>query len=84
MRMLDQGVADDKLIAVHAVDPECAHYQSIGDLPPQRMTEVRRFFEDYKILENKKVIVEEFLDQNSAAKILQSAIELYAKMPNLR
>ena len=29
MKMIDQGEADDKIIAVHADDPEYAHYSSI-------------------------------------------------------
>jgi inorganic pyrophosphatase len=29
MKMLDHGEADDKIIAVHADDPEYAHYESI-------------------------------------------------------
>src|SRR5208282_4434022 len=44
MKMLDQGEADDKIIAVHADDPEYASYRSIGELPPHRMIEVQRFF----------------------------------------
>src|ERR1700760_3613020 len=48
MRMQDQGESDDKLIAVHADDPEYAPYKSINDLPKHRMMEVQRFFEDYK------------------------------------
>ena len=39
MKMIDQGEADDKIIAVHADDPEYAHYSSIDELPPHRMTE---------------------------------------------
>lgn len=79
MRMQDQGEADDKLIAVHADDPEYAHYTSINELPPHRMMEVRRFFEDYKSLEQKNVVVEEFLDRADAVKILSDAIEFYSK-----
>jgi inorganic pyrophosphatase len=41
------------------------------------MTEVRRFFEDYKVLEHKKVVVERFLDRTDAIKILEASIVLY-------
>ncbi|MFZ9596643.1 MAG: inorganic diphosphatase [Bdellovibrionia bacterium] len=77
MRMQDQGEADDKLIAVHYDDPEYTHYESIQQLSPHRINEVRRFFEDYKALENKKVVVQDFLDRPQALEILQSAIDLY-------
>lgn len=79
MKMLDQGEADDKIIAVHANDPEYAHYTSISELPPHRLTEVRRFFEDYKALELKAVKVEKFLGPEEARKVIQDALNLYAK-----
>jgi inorganic pyrophosphatase len=77
MKMLDQGEADDKIIAVHVDDPEYAHYESIAQLPPHRMTEVQRFFEDYKVLERKAVVVEKFLDRAEALKVIQEAVALY-------
>ena len=80
MRMTDQGEADDKIIAVHADDPEYSHYHSFDQLPPHRMIEVRRFFEDYKILEKKSVKVEHFLGMQDAHRTIQEAILGYTKM----
>lgn len=77
MKMSDQGEIDDKIIAVHANDPEFNHYKSIKDLPPHRMTEVQRFFEDYKVLEKKSVVVEGFLDEVKAIEIINEALRLY-------
>lgn len=77
MKMLDQGEEDDKIVAVHANDPEYSHYRSIHELPPHRIQELRRFFVDYKVLENKQVIVNEFLDRDDAVGIIRHCIELY-------
>lgn len=77
MKMIDEGEADDKIIAVHAHDPEYRDYRSIRDLPQHRIAEIRRFFEDYKTLENKTVIVQDFLEANEAKKILLESIDSY-------
>ncbi len=79
MRMLDQGEMDDKVIAVHEDDPEMAHVQSIKDLAPHQLKEIRNFFEIYKGLENKKVEVEGFLDVPQTLDIIGEALALYQK-----
>jgi inorganic pyrophosphatase len=77
MKMRDQGEEDDKIIAVHANDPEYAHYNSIEELAPHRMAEVKNFFQQYKILEQKEVIVDDFLGRDEAVQVVRDAIALY-------
>lgn len=77
MKMIDQGEADDKIIAVHLDDPEYRHYKEIEELAPHRMKEIKRFFEDYKRLEEKEVVVEDFLPKKNALNIIKAAIQRY-------
>ena len=77
MRMLDNGEADDKIIAVAAGDPSISHINDISELPSHFISEMRNFFEDYKKLEKKTVVVEEFLDKQTAIKILKESFEMY-------
>ena len=79
MKMIDQGEKDDKIVAVHVDDPEFMFYKHIDELPPHCLKTLRRFFEDYKVLENKEVIIEKFLGPEEARKIIEGAFELYEK-----
>jgi inorganic pyrophosphatase len=77
MKMKDQGELDDKIIAVHADDPQYASYESIDHLPPHLLMEIKHFFEDYKVLEQKKVSIDGFLGKNESLRIIIQALELY-------
>ena len=77
MRMIDQGELDDKIIAVHADDPEMAEIKTIDDLAPHTLKEIQNFFEIYKGLENKKVTVEGFMNQLEALDVLRMALTSY-------
>ena len=77
MKMIDQGEADDKIIAVHVDDPEYAQYNSIEDLPQHILKTIKRFFEDYKVLENKEVKIEAFLGPEDAKKAIVEARDFY-------
>ncbi|MCO5568041.1 hypothetical protein L7F22_021737 [Adiantum nelumboides] len=78
MPMIDQGEMDDKIIAVCEDDPEFRQCKDIKDLPPHRLAEIRRFFEDYKKNENKEVAVNDFLPAASACEAIQHSMDLYA------
>ena len=80
MTMLDQGEADEKIICVHLDDPEYRDYHDIKELAPHRLTELRRFFEDYKALENKEVLVQDFLAPDEARKAVEHSRQLYEKL----
>ncbi|UXP30807.1 inorganic diphosphatase [Reichenbachiella agarivorans] len=80
MRMLDEGEADDKIIAVALNDMSVNHYDDISELPPHFVIELRSFFEDYKKLENKSVHVEDFQSREIALEIInQSIVDYQAK-----
>ena len=77
MKMIDGGVADDKIIAIHEDDPQYNCYHHIDDLPPHTLKTLRRFFEDYKILENKEVRIESFLGPEKALEIIRQTADFY-------
>ena len=77
MRMIDNNEGDDKIIAVASNDPSVNHVKNLGQLPPYFHAELRHFFEHYKILENKKVLIDEFQDEQTAYGIIDKSIALY-------
>src|ERR1044071_5403061 len=77
MQMVDQGQVDDKIIAVAAKDPSVNHLSSVKELPPHFIAELRNFFEQYKVLENKVVSIDNFQDKQTACTIIKDGIDLY-------
>jgi inorganic pyrophosphatase len=80
MRMRDEKGIDDKIVAVSVHDPAFADYTDKDQLPPHVLRQVRRFFEDYKALEHKQVVVEDLLGPAEALRIIGDALELYRKL----
>lgn len=79
MRMIDNQEADDKIIAVAEDDVSVNHIKDIDGLPPNFNSELKHFFEEYKKLENKVVLVENFQDSRIAKAIIKVAIDDYNK-----
>jgi len=68
------------LVAIHTDDPAYKDYTHIDQLPHHVLLELRRFFLDYKTLEEKSVVVEDFEGPAAANKTIREAIEAYKKL----
>ena len=77
MHMVDNGEQDDKIIAVAKNDMSVNYIDDLNELPPHAMTEIVRFFKDYKKLEDKNVTIEHLLGKRYAHKVITEALELY-------
>lgn len=77
MRMVDQGLADDKILAVAENDANTRHVNDISELANHYKLELKEFFESYKRLENKTVTVPEFQGKAVAMKIVSDASKYY-------
>lgn len=79
MLMQDHGDNDEKIIAVSENDMSINHLEDISELPAHFNKELKSFFEDYKKLEKKTVVVEDFLGKEKAYEIIEQSIVNYNK-----
>ena len=77
MEMVDGEERDDKIISVAGDDMSVNYINELSELPPHTLVELKRFFEDYKTLEHKNVIVEQFMDREKAYEIIRDSMRLY-------
>ncbi len=77
MQMIDSGEKDDKIIAVATKDPSVNHITNINELPAHFFAVLKNYFEQYKVLENKKVEIDEFQDKETAYTIIEEAMAFY-------
>lgn len=77
MSMFDDGEEDAKIICIHMDDPAFNDYWHIKELPDHRLRELRRFFQDYKALEDKSVRVQDFFGPDRAKTVVKREIENY-------
>jgi inorganic pyrophosphatase len=79
MQMIDNGEKDDKIIAVATKDPTVNHITNIDELPKHFIAVLKNYFEQYKALENKIVLIDDFQDKEGAYKVIEEAVDLYKK-----
>lgn len=77
MQMIDSGEYDDKIIAVATNDPSVNHITNMDELPRHFISELRNYFEQYKVLESKEVRIENFQEKEDAYRIINEAIAHY-------
>jgi inorganic pyrophosphatase len=79
MTMIDSGKKDHKIIAIATQDPEFNSYQEAKEMPPHRLIMLRRFFQDYKLLEQKAVEVDEIRSAEEAYPVISDALHRYSE-----
>jgi inorganic pyrophosphatase len=75
--MIDSGREDHKILAVASQDPEYHKVHDYTDLPAHRLTMLRRFFQDYKVLEHKRVDVAEYPEASAALPVIEESLATY-------
>jgi inorganic pyrophosphatase len=80
MSMIDDDEEDAKIICIHMDDPAFNDYWHIKELPDHRLRELRRFFQDYKALEDKTVRVQDFFGPDRAKSVVDGAAENYQEV----
>ena len=84
MEMIDNGEKDDKIIAVATNDPTVNHITNVNELPKHFIAVLKNYFENYKVLENKIVEIDEFQNKKAAFSIINKAIIYYKeKFPQI-
>ncbi|HXS54644.1 MAG TPA: inorganic diphosphatase [Hanamia sp.] len=77
MQMIDQDLIDDKIIAVAVNDPSVNYIRTLDEVPPHIFKVLKNYFEQYKVLENKKVEINDFQEKEKAFEIINESIEFY-------
>ncbi len=76
MEMIDGGETDTKLIGVIDCDPRYNQMQKLSDVPEHLLLEIKDFFQTYKNLQKKKVVIKGFQDEKWAQKEYAECVQL--------
>ncbi len=73
LEMIDQGVADQKILSVAKTSPTHAEIKSHKDLAPHVLLEIEHFFSVYKELEGKRTKVKGWKNAAHAHRLIEQA-----------
>lgn len=79
MEMIDGGETDTKLIGVIDCDPRYETFNKLSDIPKHWLDEIQDFFQTYKNLQKKTVVIKGFRDEKWAEKELNECRDLMKK-----
>jgi inorganic pyrophosphatase len=81
LRMVDEGEADDKIIAVLANDPFWASADDISDVPDNVVARLDHYFRTYKLVDSAIPVVEieDIYDRESAERVVVAAMDDYSE-----
>lgn len=81
LQMIDNGEADDKIIAVLDNDPFWRSANDIGDIPGALLERIRHYFETYKLIigQPSKATIEQIYGREHAFAVIGAALEDYTE-----
>lgn len=77
IKMVDDGMRDEKIICVPVNDPTYRGYADIRELPSHIFDEMMHFFEVYKMLEHKVTTVKKISRRSEAMDIIGKCMQAY-------
>ena len=75
--VIDNGDADQKVIAVVNRDPRFDHIQELSDIPESTLEIIKDFFKTYKTLQKIEVEIKDYHSKEDALKLLEENRKLY-------
>ncbi len=79
LTMTDNGLIDDKIIAVAKNDPFYNCFNDISEIPPHIMEEIKHFFSVYKTLEGKSTAIDIVAGKDKAIEVISRCILAYQR-----
>jgi len=79
LHMSDEKGVDEKILCVPVTDPFWKYAKDITDVPNHILTEIEHFFTIYKLLEEKKTVVEGWRNRDEALKVIANSQQQFKK-----
>lgn len=82
LKVIDNGLEDEKIIAVVDKDPRFNEIIEINDIPEHKLIEIKDFFQNYKNLQKIQVTIDKFYNAKEAIEIIESSKQRFKEVNN--